>query len=103
METTPTHPPEPEGMGIKFVISVDTQCLDACATHAKELEGMDYKFTVGIPQEAIVPPGHTRPESAPRLDLVSYNDVPIGQVIARFPLLATGEQWNEKASEHKEL
>ena len=58
-----------------FGISVDTKHLDSGVTHALELEGMDYKFTVSIPQEAIVPPGHTKPEPDPPLDMVFYNDV----------------------------
>ena len=76
-----------------FGISVDTKHLDSGFTHALELEGMDYKFTVSIPQEAIASPGH----------LVFYSDVPVGKVIARFLLRATGEQWDAEVSEYKEL
>jgi hypothetical protein len=88
-------------MCAKFVISVDTRY--AGTPHAKELEGMDYRFTVGIPQEVIVPPGHTKPEPDPLLDLVFHEAVPIGQVIARFIFRATGEQWGKVASEFKDL
>ena len=84
-----------------FGISVDTKHLDSGVTHALELEGMDYKFTVSIPQEAIVPPGHTKPEPDPLLDLVFYNDVSVGQVTARFILRATGKRWGSVAKMYK--